>query len=159
MKITKDGVWFKKLGYQVLAIFPWKWKVVDSRLYSPNLRCCYDTFRSLTEDLVKLSKKQGPKIEGLGYEDIIADWVSVYKPFGAYIVLSDVNAGGKPVNFWSKIPKSSWQQLIRDVVVLEMPDVGKMKEVLEGIPRDFAKAQCFNNGIQILDNEEEDEGM
>jgi hypothetical protein len=101
-----------------------------------------------------LETKEHKKLAGFDYLDILHVWVKSEYAGAHVIVLTEINAEAKDVEFWARIPKGQALEFLKDVVVLYCKDMSEIEKLVPSIGTKFATAYGFCDGNLVLTNKE-----
>jgi len=84
------------------------------------------------------------RVTGLSIEEVISLWLSIYRPPGYSIVMTDISFSERGIDFWIGMPKEITKKFIfSDVLVLSVKDYRSATTIMDSIHPGFAKASLF----------------
>lgn len=92
------------------------------------------------------------KLQGISYSEIQDQWVYCLFRDQHVIVLSEIIASAKSLEFWAKIPDHQKVKFVDDVVVLRCNSSQEMKRLVRNIEENFAEATGYSNGLKVITN-------
>lgn len=137
LTFSKKGFYFKNRRYSVF--FPW---------HSPFR---YHTIEYAT---TTIPYKNSSKLQGIEYNDVISEWVTLKYPLNHLIILTNINVEAKNIQFWAKVPKTDMIQFVKDLVILHCQDRSEVVRLAENIPISFADAHGYSAGSLIIYNKD-----
>lgn len=158
--ISWSGFWFKYYGDELIYLWPWIREANKRHLKYRSLHLD-GYYTSLNEYLISIGKNEAStsnKINNIKsyYWDtnILPSWIKDKLRSGIYVVLTNINAGGKPSSFWDAIPADRKIHFAKDVVVLHCKTMREMHTICNTIEESFANAVGVRDGNIVYWNQD-----
>lgn len=154
ISISRQGVTFDYSNDKITRLWPW---VSGLRFKSSLYAIDFNSFQEYWRRLGALEHATSAfgssrNVVGLRLHEVLSEYVGRNYP-GEYIaVLTDIDVSKKDSTFWSRIPKQSADQLLKDLAIFRCKDRAQMLGITAATSQGFATAYAFENGKLVDSN-------